>query len=122
MPVDEAIARARGIAGDLRRRGELDGADAIEALIRTVGSGEQPRKRLLTSTQAGQRLGVTGQTVKNWVKSRQLAGVRMGGRVLVPDAAVDEYLRRAGASLDLEDLADAEAAALVAEDRLTGHS
>ncbi len=39
---------------------------------------------MLTTSQAGDLLGVTGQTIKNWVRDRRIKGFRVGGRIMVP--------------------------------------
>ncbi len=108
---------ARAAAAELRERGQDDRAEAIEALVEATREETIPALDFLTTTRAGLVLGVTGQTIKNWVREGQLAGFRVGGRVVVPREAVEEYVRRARGSLDLEEIPDAEAADLVAEGR-----
>ena len=71
----------------------------------------------MLTTQAGDLLGVTGQTIKNWVRDRRIKGFRVGGRIMVPRDIVVDYVRRARTSLDLEEISDAEAAQLAAEGR-----
>lgn len=72
---------------------------------------------VLTSTEAGNLVGVSGQTIKNWVRQGRLAGYRVGGRIMIPKDTVADYVRRARRSLDLEEVADEMAARLVAEGR-----
>ena len=76
-----------------------------------------PSLELLTSTEAGDLLGVSGQTIKNWVRQGHLRGYRVGGRIMVPKDVVAEYVRRARQSLDLEVIPDEEAARLGRETR-----
>jgi len=104
-------------AKELRERGEHEQAAAVEALLEVAREEAGPSLDLLTSTQAGELLGVTGQTIKNWVRQGQLEAYRVGGRIMVPREAVTEYVRRARTSLDLEEISDSEAAELVAEGR-----
>ena len=111
----QAVAKAA--AAELRRRGETEQVEAIEALIATVGEEVAPSLDLLTSMEADNLLGVTGQTIKNWVREGRLAGYREGGRIMVPKEAVAEYAARARSSLDLDDLPADEAARLVDEAR-----
>lgn len=118
MIPQETFQVARRTAEELRQRGEHERAEAIEALIEAARDEAIPSLDLLTSTQAGELLGVTGQTIKNWVREGRLMGYRVGGRIMVPKEVVAEYVRRARASLDLEEISDAEAARLVAD----GHS
>jgi excisionase family DNA binding protein len=117
MITERTLEIARATAADLRRQGESERARAIDALVEAVADETVPALDLLTSTQAGELLGVTGQTTKNWVRGGQLAGFRVGGRIMVPRDAVAEYLQRACRSLELDVLSDDEAARLVAEGR-----
>jgi len=117
MVSNETLEIARKTAEELRARGEHERAQAIEALVQVAEEDALPSLDLLTSTQAGDLFGVSGQTVKNWVRQGRLTGYRVGGRIMVPRAAVAEYVRRARKSLDLEVLSDGEAERLVANGR-----
>ena len=77
-----------------------------------------PALDLLTTTQTGNVLGVSGQTIKNWVREGRFTGYRVGSRIMIPKEVVEEYVRRAGPSLELEDLSDEESARLVTEGRV----
>ena len=70
---------------------------------------------LLTSTEVGNLVGVTGQTIKNWVKEGRMKAYRIGGRIMAPREVVEAYVRSAGESLDLADCSPEEAARLVDE-------
>ena len=117
MITERTLEIARTTAADLRRQGEDERARAIDELVAAVGADTIPALDLLTSTQAGELLGVTGQTIKNWVRGGELAGFRVGGRIMVPREAVAGYVERARRSLELDALSDDEAARLVAEGR-----
>lgn len=117
MITQETLEIAKATAEDLRRRGEHEQAQAIEALVEAAREEAVPSLDLLTSAQAGDLLGVTGQTIKNWVRQGRLTGYRVGGRIMIPKQAVVDYVRRARSSLDLEEIADVEAAQLVTEGR-----
>jgi excisionase family DNA binding protein len=117
MVTAEVIGEARAAADELRRIGREDAARAILALVESARTTPPPENDLLTTTQAGNVFGVTGQTIKNWVRDGRLRGYRIGGRIMIPRHALDEYVRQAGASLDFEPLSDDEAAQLVAENR-----
>lgn len=114
---DETLKLARTAAADLRRKGEAALADAVENLVEASQPDAVPTPDYLTPSQAGSLLRVTGQTIKDWVHAGKLDGFQFEGRIVVPRAAVEAYLRRARGSLDLEDVPDAEAAALVVEGR-----
>lgn len=117
MITQETLEVAKRTAEELRLRGEQQQAQAIEALLEAAQEEAIPSLDLLTSTQAGDVLGVSGQTIKNWVRQGSLAGYRVGGRIMVPKDVIADYVRRARTSLNLEELSDEEAAGLVAEDR-----
>lgn len=117
MITEQTIKEARSAVEELRQRGESERARAIEALIDAVREDAVPSLDLLTTNQTGNLLGVTGQTIKNWVREGRLAGYRVGSRIMIPKAVVEAYVRRAGPSLDLEDIDADEAARLVAEGR-----
>jgi excisionase family DNA binding protein len=117
MVSEETLHTAQWTAKELRQRGEHEEARAIEALLEVVREDTVPSLDLLTSTEAGELLGVTGQTIKNWVRQGRLQGYRVGGRIMVPKDAVAEYVERARRSLELEVLSDEEAARLVEEGR-----
>ncbi len=101
MLTEAMRVRAKQTAEELRQRGEDASAQVIEDLMREVQDGPVAKLDLLTSTQAGELLGVTGQTIKNWVREGNLDGYRIGGRIMLPRQAVEDYVSRAGLSLDL---------------------
>jgi len=117
MITEQTLSTARQTAAELRQRGEIDRAAAIEALVEAARDEAVPALDLLTTSETGELLGVTGQTIKNWVRAGRLAGYRVGGRIMIPKEAVAAYLTQARQSLDLEEISDDEAARLVAEGR-----
>ena len=117
MITEQTLTAARAAADDLRQRGEIERAAAIEALVDAAKPEALPALDLLTTGQAGELLGVTGQTIKNWVRAGRLTGYRVGGRIMLPREAVVAYVQQARQSLDLDELSDKEAARLVAEGR-----
>lgn len=117
MITERTLMAARQAATDLRQRGEVEWAAAIEALVEAARDEAVPALDLLTSSEAGDLLGVTGQTIKNWVRAGHLTGFRVGGRIMVPKESVAAYARQARTSLDLDEVSDEEAARLVAEGR-----
>lgn len=117
MITQRTLTQARTVARDLAAAGQVDQARAIEALIAEIADASLPNLDLLTAPQAGELLGVTGQTIKNWVRAALLPGYRIGGRIMVSREAIETYVRRARTSLALEELADDEIARLVDEDR-----
>jgi excisionase family DNA binding protein len=47
----------------------------------------------LTTGEVGRRLGVSRQTVANWIKHGLLPGVRMGSRLMVPATTLARFAR-----------------------------
>lgn len=101
MMTEQTIKQARAAADALRRVGDADGATTVEALIAAVRDEAVPALDLLTTTQTGSLLGVTGQAIKNWVREGRFTGYRVGSRIMIPRTVVEEYVRRAGPSLDM---------------------
>lgn len=60
--------------------------------------------------------GLNGQALKKLVQEGGYTSYRVGKLPILRET-VEEYIRRAGPSLDLEEVSDEEAAQLVAEDR-----
>lgn len=117
MVTQETLQLARTAAAELRQRGEHERAQAIDALVEATRDEALPSLDLLTSSEAGDVLGVTGQTIKNWVRQGRLGGYRVGSRIMVPKDVLTDYVRRARGSLDLDEVSDEAAADLVAESR-----
>src|SRR5262249_50487713 len=55
-------------------------------------TGDSAADGYLTTGQAGKALGVSAQTVKNWVNAGRLRAIRLGGRVLVHRTALASFL------------------------------
>ncbi len=117
MLTEATRIRAEAMVEELRRQGQDQPAEVIETILQEVQDRRRQGLDLLTSTQAGELVGVTGQTIKNWVREGRLDAYRIGGRIMIPRAAVANYVDRARTSLDLEEISDEEAATLVAEGR-----
>lgn len=117
MISQETLQSARRTAEDLRQRGQLERAQAIESLVEAVHDEAIPSLDLLTSREAGELVGVTGQTIKNWVRQGQLEGYRVGSRIMIPKNVVASYVSRARQSLELDALSEEDAAVLVEEGR-----
>jgi excisionase family DNA binding protein len=47
-------------------------------------------QELLTVSQAAEALSASGQTIRNWIGSGRLQGVRIGNRFLIPRAEVEQ--------------------------------
>lgn len=112
MISDETLDMARRTARELRQRGEDERARAIDTLVAAARQDAPRSLNLLTTTEAGDVLGVSGQTIKNWVRQGRLRGFRLGGRIMIARDVLSEYVARARGSLDLDVISDEEAANL----------
>jgi excisionase family DNA binding protein len=111
------LEQARAAVVKLRECGDEVAAAAVEAVIAAAVEADRDTPNFLTSTEAGRLVGVTGQTIKNWVQSGRITGYRIGSRIMIPAEAVEAYVALARSSLDLPEVSDEEAAALVEEAR-----
>ncbi len=97
------LAQSRRLAQDLRAEGRNADADMVETLVQSLEQ-QAERTQFATTGEVAKRLGVSRQTVVNWIKRGFLPGVKLGGRLVVPTAAlarVEEVAR-------LLDIVDAE--------------
>jgi excisionase family DNA binding protein len=78
----------------LRARGENERARAVAMVLDVALSiqpaANAPERAYLTTGQAASLLGVSRQTIVNWVTAGKLPGARLGGRTMVLRAAVKE--------------------------------
>ncbi|MDQ2827819.1 MAG: helix-turn-helix domain-containing protein [Chloroflexota bacterium] len=118
----ESLALIRELSDSRAELGQTRGAAPSYipsvAARRAASRTQQPVDLdLLTSTEVGDLVGVTGQTIKNWVKEGRMKAYRIGSRIMVPREVVEAYVRSAGESLDLDDCSPEEAVRLVNEAR-----
>ena len=91
-------------------------AAAVERLMQhAVGTPDAPAALAgyMTTGEAASLIGVSLQTITNWVRQRRLVGTRVGGRTLVSRASVQAFfdaLPSAPNEADSNDVAAAEAA------------
>ena len=85
------------MARDLRDEGRRADAQTVDALLQAIVAsqmGETSDKApFLTTGEVAKRIGVTRQTVVNWVKKGILPGVRLGGRTLIAPAALQRFAK-----------------------------
>lgn len=91
--------RVETLVKELKKEGREADAFAINNLLKVV---KRSTKAYLTTTQAGQRLGVSHQTIKNWVKKGLIKGKRIGGRILIPASVFEGFEKLEEASNALE--------------------
>jgi excisionase family DNA binding protein len=97
MPTETEFRIVRDILRDLQHRGSDEQAAALEAVLNAAAAIPSKRNaaappEYLTTGQAARALGVSLQTIKNWVASGDLPGARLGRRIVVPRAAIDRQL------------------------------
>ena len=117
-PEASIVARAQAAITRLRQRGDSSIADVVVELLQALPEHETiPALDVLTTTETSDLIGVTGQTIKNWVEAGTFPGYRVGNRIMISRAVVEEYVHRARTSLDIEELSDEEAGELIREGR-----
>ena len=116
MVTEQTFALAREVIADLRRSGDREHADAIEALVQALGGTVPLMHELPARAELPDLFGADGQTVRRWVQEGKYPAYRIG-RFVVPKDIAEEYVRLAGESLELDEVTDEEAARLVAEGR-----
>ncbi len=123
MAPQETIEKARNVVEELRRRGETGQAEVIEAILadndelRNKFQDEQQISARRAGNEVGNLEGATGQQIEAWVREGRYSSYRVGGNLVVPREIMEEYVRFAGAALELDDLSPEEAARVVAEGR-----
>jgi excisionase family DNA binding protein len=83
----EVLAKSRELVESLRQEGRPDDAAVIDTLVRAVDRA----RPYFTTGQVARRLGVSRQTIVNWIKQGYLPGERVGARMMVPASAFDQY-------------------------------
>ena len=99
--VDQALAVRRR----LEERGAAEDARVVERLVQELTSARPKTERpYYTISEAAEFIGVSGQTVKNWISRGLVKGYRLGGRIVIPRSELDDYRTRAEASKGIEPL------------------
>lgn len=96
---NKLVERALDAQRRLEAQGLREEARVMLDLIAEVQALQpQAERQFYTTSEASRIIGVSAQTIKNWVARGLLAGYRLGGRVVIPRAALDDY-RPLGAAL-----------------------
>ncbi|HFQ93336.1 MAG TPA: helix-turn-helix domain-containing protein, partial [Anaerolineae bacterium] len=85
----DLLVRGQTLAQALRQEGRVEEAQTVAALLEAVNPVTQPA--YLTTGEVARRIGVSRQTVVNWVKKGWLKGRRIGGRIIIPRGALSEF-------------------------------
>jgi excisionase family DNA binding protein len=96
---EEQLHRVREHVEELRRVGRVEDADAVNfvrdlAEQALAGRRSAPPRDLLTTGAAGLALGLSDQTIRNWVATGRLPAVKRGVRTMIPREAVVEEIER----------------------------
>lgn len=96
----QELEAVQGLVADLHARGQDDQARALEKVLELAVSvlADRPipprRREYLTTSQAAAALGVSRQTLKDWVQAARLRSLVLGGRTLIHRDDVQEQLDR----------------------------
>jgi len=71
----------------------LPGGDRLPRWRNPMRKGEDPRRWYFTTQEVAQRLGVTSQTVRNWIATGKLAAVQPERRMFVQGTELERFLR-----------------------------
>lgn len=116
----ELLARGQALADDLRREGRSQDADVLLSLL-VVAEKQVDSTRFLTTGQVASRVGVSRQTVVNWIKRGVIPGARLGGRLVVPLSVMERFAPFEQMLNELDEellpLSPEDAAKAVGEDR-----
>ena len=82
------LQRSRRLAQDLRQEGRGEDADVVDALVQSAEK-QAAHSQYATTGEVAQRLGVSRQTVVNWIKRGFVPGIRLGARLVVPLAELE---------------------------------
>ncbi len=105
----QLVEQARDAQQRLAQKGLLEEAQIIEKLVvELTALSPQTPKAFYTASEAATIIGVTSQTVKNWVTRGILKGYRLGGRVVIPVDSIDAYRPLANALISIEPLPSQE--------------
>lgn len=99
------IEKALGVRRRLEEQGALEDAQIIEQLVRELSATQaepETKRPYYTVSEAAEFVGVSGQTIKNWVSRGMLKGYRLGGRIVIPRGELDDFRSMAEAVKGIE--------------------
>lgn len=100
----QALAdQAMAVSRRLEEQGAVEDAKVVERLVSALTAERSKKQRpYYTVSEAAEFVGVSGQTVKNWISRGILKGYHLGGRVVIPRSELDDYRSMAEASKGIE--------------------
>ena len=107
--ITSLLDQAREVQRRLAEQGAASDAEVVERLMRELSARPPQQERsYYTVTEAATLVGVSGQTIKNWVNRGILRGYRLGGRIVIPRRELDGYQALAEAAQGLDPTPDRE--------------
>ena len=90
--IESLVGKALEFRSRLEQQGATEDAEIVEQLVGVLASSRPKRERpYYTVTEAAELVGVSGQTIKNWISRDMLKGYRLGGRIVIPRSELDDY-------------------------------
>ncbi|MGZ3600849.1 MAG: helix-turn-helix domain-containing protein [Ktedonobacterales bacterium] len=90
--LESLIDKAMDMQRRLAEQGAIEDASIVEQLVTELTAAQPKTERpYYTVTKAADLIGVSGQTVKNWISRGMLKGYRLGGRIVIPRTELDDY-------------------------------
>lgn len=103
--VPSLMEKALDVRRRLEEQGALEDAQVVEQLVKELAAAQaepDTQRPYYTVAEAAELVGVSGQTIKNWVSRGMLKGYRLGGRIIIPRNELDDYRSLAEASKALD--------------------
>lgn len=90
--IESLVNRAMDVRRRLEERGATEDAAVVEQLVNELTATQPKTERpYYTVSEAADLIGVSGQTVKNWISRGMLMSYRLGGRIVIPRSQLDSY-------------------------------
>lgn len=107
--IDALVVQALAVQRQLAARGLAEEATVVATLIQELAAARPETTRpYYTVSEAATLVGVSRQTIKNWIARGLLEGSRLGGRYIIPRGALSGMAALAEASQAIGPLPDRE--------------
>lgn len=101
--IESLVDRAIEVQRRLEEQGATEDAAVVEQLVNELTATQPKTERpYYTVSEAADLIGVSGQTVKNWISRGMLMSYRLGGRIVIPRSQLDSYRSIAAALKGLD--------------------
>src|SRR5579864_176934 len=103
--LDSLVAQAGEVQRRLEAQGANEDAQIVARLVRELTAAKPKTERpYYTVSEAAELIGVSGQTIKNWISRGLMDAYRLGGRYVIPRTQLDDYRPIAEATRGIEPL------------------